>query len=163
MCSHVEQQEVLFLCGEDTFLDQIFCKTLPDVSQLVVQLQGIPGLSWRTEFWNVRDTSQCDISKNVTVTGKLSHHLAALSSSGLSLEVGSLLCALRPHLVAHRLSEHLTCRLPLQTKRTCLNWGNCSHLSQTNNTSCVNKNHNTWHGWVCTEKGQKKTQEILVY
>lgn len=65
MCSHIKQQEVLFLCGKDTFLYQIFCKTLPDVSQLVVQLQGIPGLSWRMEFWNVRDTSQCDFSKNV--------------------------------------------------------------------------------------------------
>lgn len=53
-----------------------------------------------------------------TVIGKLSHHLAALSSSGPSLEVGSLLCALRPHLAAHRLSERLTCRLPLQTNRT---------------------------------------------
>lgn len=65
MCSHIKQQEVLFLCGKNTFLYQIFCKTLPDVSQLVVQLQGIPGLSWRMEFWNMRDTSQCDISKNV--------------------------------------------------------------------------------------------------
>lgn len=55
--------------------------------------------------------------------GEGSHRLAALSSSGQSLEVGSLLCALRPHLAAHPLSEHPTCRLPLQTKGTCWNLG----------------------------------------
>lgn len=45
MCGHVKKQEVLFLCGEDTLLDQVFCQTFSNVSQLVVQLQGIPGLS----------------------------------------------------------------------------------------------------------------------
>lgn len=45
MCGHVEQQEVLFLRGENSFLHQVFCQTLSDISQLVVQLQGIPGLS----------------------------------------------------------------------------------------------------------------------
>lgn len=64
MCSHVKKQEVLFLCGEDTFLNQIFCKTLPNIPQLVVQLQGIPGLSWRMEFLG-KLARQCDISINV--------------------------------------------------------------------------------------------------
>lgn len=50
MCGHVKQQEVLFLCGEDTFLYQVFRQTLSNVSELVVQLQGIPGLSWRTTW-----------------------------------------------------------------------------------------------------------------
>lgn len=50
MCGHVKKQEVLFLCGQDAFLHQIFCKTLPNVPQLVVQLQGIPGFSCRREF-----------------------------------------------------------------------------------------------------------------
>lgn len=86
-----------------------------------------------------------------TATGKLSHRLAALSSSGPSLEVGSPLCALRPRLAAHHLSAHLTCRLPLQTNGTCLNWES-RHLSQTNHTSCVTRNHYTCHGWVCTEE-----------
>lgn len=49
MCGHVKQQEVLFLCGQDTFLHQVLCEALPDVSQLVVQLQGIPGLSWKMD------------------------------------------------------------------------------------------------------------------
>lgn len=50
MCSHVKKQEVLFLRGQDAFLDQILCETLSDIPQLVVQLQGIPGLSCRREF-----------------------------------------------------------------------------------------------------------------
>lgn len=48
MCGHVKQQEVLFLRGQDAFLHQVLREALPDVSQLVVQLQGIPGLSWKT-------------------------------------------------------------------------------------------------------------------
>lgn len=153
MCSHVKQQEVLFLCGQDTFLHQVFCKALPDVSQLVVQLQGIPGLSWKMEDWDMRDNSQWDSFQNRaanTAIGKLSHRWAALSSSGPSLEVGSLLCALRPHLAARRLSERPTCRLPLQTNRTCLNWETCPPLSQTHGTSGVTRNHYTC--WVCTAK-----------
>lgn len=46
MRGHVKKQEVLFLRGKDTFLYQVFGQTLSDISQLVVQLQGIPGLSW---------------------------------------------------------------------------------------------------------------------
>jgi len=45
MCGHVKEQEVLLLCREHTFLDQVFCQTLSNISELVVQLQGIPGLS----------------------------------------------------------------------------------------------------------------------
>lgn len=45
MCGHVKKQKVLFLCGQDSLLHQVFSQTLSDVSELVVQLQGIPGLS----------------------------------------------------------------------------------------------------------------------
>lgn len=45
MRGHVEEQEVLFLRGQDPFLHQVFRQALSDISQLVVQLQGIPGLS----------------------------------------------------------------------------------------------------------------------
>lgn len=54
MRSHVKEQEVLFLRGEDTFLHQVFCQTFSHISQLVVQLQGIPGLSWRTRFKDIK-------------------------------------------------------------------------------------------------------------
>lgn len=45
MGSHVKKQEVLLLCSQDTLLHQVLCQALSDVPQLVVQLQGIPGLS----------------------------------------------------------------------------------------------------------------------
>ena len=47
MRGHVEEQEVLFLGGEDAFLHQVLSQTLSNISQLVVQLQRIPGLSWK--------------------------------------------------------------------------------------------------------------------
>lgn len=46
MRGHVKKQEVLFLGGEHTFLNQVFGQTFSDIPELVVQLQGIPGLSY---------------------------------------------------------------------------------------------------------------------
>lgn len=48
MCGHVKKQEILLLCSQNTFLHQVFRQTFSHISQLVVQLQGIPGLSWET-------------------------------------------------------------------------------------------------------------------
>lgn len=45
MGGHVKEQEVLLLCGQDALLHQVLCQALSDVPQLVVQLEGIPGLS----------------------------------------------------------------------------------------------------------------------
>lgn len=59
MCSHVKQQEVLLLCSKDPFLHQVFCQTLSDISQLVVQLQGIPGLSWGVRKENNEQILTC--------------------------------------------------------------------------------------------------------
>lgn len=42
---HVEKQEILFLGGEDAFLNQVFGQSFPDIPQLVVQLKGTPRLS----------------------------------------------------------------------------------------------------------------------
>lgn len=75
----------------------------------------------------------------------LSHHSAALSSSGQSLEVGCLLCASRPHLVAHLLSGRLTCRSPWQTKANLFELRRLlTSVSLTPRlTSCANRNHYT--------------------
>lgn len=45
MGSHVKKQEVLLFCSQDTLLHQVLSQALSDVPKLVVQLQGIPGLS----------------------------------------------------------------------------------------------------------------------
>lgn len=54
MGSHVKKQEVLLLRSQDALLHQVLCQALSDVPKLVVQLQGIPGLSWAA----VRETSE---------------------------------------------------------------------------------------------------------
>lgn len=48
MCGHIKKQEVLLLCGEDTFLHQVFGQAFSDISQLIVQLERIPGLAYVT-------------------------------------------------------------------------------------------------------------------
>lgn len=69
MCGHVKKQEVLFLCGEDAFLYQVFCQTFSNIPQLVVKLQGIPGLSWRRIWDQFKDI------KHIVYIGQLKNWL----------------------------------------------------------------------------------------
>ena len=47
MGGHVKEKEILFLCRTNTFLHQILCQSLTNVSQLVLQLCWDPGLPWQ--------------------------------------------------------------------------------------------------------------------
>jgi len=42
---HVEKEEVLLLCGEDTLLNKVLGQPLADVLQLVAEFEGVPGLT----------------------------------------------------------------------------------------------------------------------
>lgn len=46
MSSHVEQEEILLLSGQDALLNEVFCDPFSDISQLILQLEGIPGLTY---------------------------------------------------------------------------------------------------------------------
>lgn len=59
---------------------------------------------------------------NKKISTSLSHHSAALSSSGPSLEAGFPLCASRPRRAERLPWGHRTCRAPWQTNRHTFIW-----------------------------------------
>ena len=103
MCRHVEQQEVLFLCSQNSFLDQVLGQSLPHVLKLISQLQWVPSLPCRNQGHQMSETSEQHHQRHSA------YRWGTRSNSGLFLQDLSPLYVLALHQAGHhRLGSHFS-------------------------------------------------------